>query len=98
MTLPDLLHTIEQLRQEAPALIDGASTVDAWTEVRTALVGRKHGKLTALMASLPSLPQEERRPAGAAINALKQEIDAALETRHAALLAASSGGPAVDRS
>jgi phenylalanyl-tRNA synthetase alpha chain len=96
VTLPELLSTIEQLRNEAPALIDGASTVDAWTEVRTALVGRKHGKLTALMASLPSLPADDRRTAGAAINALKQEVEAALEARHGALLAATSGGPRVD--
>ena len=59
-------------------------------------MGRKGGRVTHLMAALPGLPAEERRSAGAAINALKQAVEAALETREAELRAAAGGGPALD--
>jgi phenylalanyl-tRNA synthetase alpha chain len=45
----------------------------------------KTGELTALQAALKALPQEERRSAGAAFNATKQKIEAALDARRAAL-------------
>ncbi|MCC6319345.1 MAG: phenylalanine--tRNA ligase subunit alpha [Gemmatimonadaceae bacterium] len=97
MTVPDLSLTIARLRDEALARIAAADTVDAWTDVRTALVGRKHGRLNELMAMLPQLPAEDRRGAGAAINALKQELEAALDARHVVLAAAVATGPTVDR-
>ncbi|MCC7053674.1 MAG: phenylalanine--tRNA ligase subunit alpha [Gemmatimonadaceae bacterium] len=40
-------------------------------EVRTRLLGRKHGSLTSLLALLPNLPIEDRRAAGAVLNTTK---------------------------
>ncbi|MBI3792235.1 MAG: phenylalanine--tRNA ligase subunit alpha, partial [Gemmatimonadetes bacterium] len=66
---------------------------------RTALVGRKQGRLTDLMAQLGALPGDARREAGAAANRAKQAIEAALDARTSALAAhAKAGAPALDLS
>ncbi|MFN8572647.1 MAG: phenylalanine--tRNA ligase subunit alpha [Gemmatimonadaceae bacterium] len=96
MTLSEFLETVQRLRDRAPAGIDGAQTVDEWTEQRNHLVGRKSGALAELMAALPTLPHEDRRGAGAALNALKQDIEAWLEAKHVALSQAAGGGPSLD--
>lgn len=96
MTLHDFQLACASLQAEAPALIAAADSVDRWGEVRNALVGRKAGRLSELMALLPTLPAAERREAGAAINALKGALDAALEERRAALSAAAARGPSLD--
>ena len=48
----------------------------------------KSGELSAFQSSLRALPAEERKTAGAAYNAAKQRIEAALEERRAALAGA----------
>jgi phenylalanyl-tRNA synthetase alpha chain len=50
-----------------------------------AVLGRKSGALTAIMKRLPSLPVEERRAIGAAINALKAKFEEAFAARQTAL-------------
>ena len=45
----------------------------------------KSGELTALQSSLKSAPPEQRRELGAKFNTAKQEIEAALDARRAAL-------------
>ena len=96
MTLAELLSALEHLRADALPRVAAAPSLDAFGDVRTALVGRKSGKLTALMAALPMLPASDRRAAGAAINTLKQELEAALDARQASLQAAAGGGSALD--
>ena len=87
MTLAELLSQVQQLESTASALIDGAQTRDALEHARTSLLGRKSGQLTALMKALPSLAQEERRDAGAAINRLKETIEQKLESRIGSIVA-----------
>ncbi|HMN07244.1 MAG TPA: phenylalanine--tRNA ligase subunit alpha [Gemmatimonadaceae bacterium] len=96
MTLLELQQACAALRDEAPARIAAAGSLDAWHELRNALLGRKSGRLTELMALLPHLPGEERREAGAAVNALKQVLEEAFEKRKGELEAAASRGPALD--
>jgi phenylalanyl-tRNA synthetase alpha chain len=52
--------------------------------VRVAALGKK-GEISALMATLGKMDPEERKAAGAALNVLKDEIDAALRAKKAAL-------------
>ncbi len=85
MTLADFIAACDALRADAEREVREASTLDAWTEVRNQLVGRKSGRLTQLMAHVPSLPPDERRSAGQAVNALKPIVDALLDARQAAL-------------
>jgi phenylalanyl-tRNA synthetase alpha chain len=96
VTLQDFQLATASLRAEAPALIDAVQSMDAWTEARNTLLGRRSGRLAELMELLPKLPKEERRDAGAAVNALKGELEAALEARRAALDAMAPKGPRLD--
>ena len=63
-----------------------ASATDEWAleEVRLGALGKK-GEISALMAGLGKMVPETRKAAGAAMNSLKDEIDAALRAKKAAL-------------
>jgi len=95
VTLHEFQQACDALRADAPARIAAALSLEAWHDVRSAMVGRKSGRLTELMALLPQLDREERRDAGAAINTLKLALEAALEARKAELEA--SAAPALQR-
>ena len=97
MSLDEFKFAAELLRREGPSLIAAAATVDAWTEVRNALVGRTSGRLSDLMTALGSLPKDDRREAGQLANAVKQELEALLDARHAELARDLQKGPAIDR-
>jgi phenylalanyl-tRNA synthetase alpha chain len=96
MTLTEFREACTTLRAEALPAVAAAQSVDEWTAVRTALVGRKSGRLSDLMAHLPQLSAEDRREAGGAVNALKVAIEAALDARHAELSAMSAPQTQVD--
>jgi phenylalanyl-tRNA synthetase alpha chain len=70
-TLADLLTRAEILARDGTALISAATTRDALDAARITLLGRKQGQLTSLMSTLGALPAEDRRAAGAAVNAAK---------------------------
>ena len=59
-------------------------------------LGRKSGKVTALMAKLRELPREAKGEFGALINALKQELEASLASKREALEATQMPAGAVD--
>lgn len=99
MSLSEFLAALDALTAEAPARIAAAADLDAWTEVRNALVGRQSGRLTDILAGLGALPKEDRREAGQRANAVKVSIEEALESRRVELAAASaSSGPSIDLS
>lgn len=99
MTLKDFLAALDQLATDGPARIAAADTLDAWTDVRNALIGRQSGRLTEILSGLSDLPKEDRRDAGQRANAVKVALEGSLEARRAELAAAvSSGGPALDLS
>ncbi len=81
MSLP---AQIETLRTELSAAIAGADTETALDAVRVSALGKK-GSVSALLASLGSMAPEERKSAGPAINGLKNDIAALIETRSSAL-------------
>jgi phenylalanyl-tRNA synthetase alpha chain len=96
VTLDELLEAAGSVEQEGRDRIARARTADELTTVRTALVGRKSGRLTELMKALPSLPPDARREAGAAVNRAKAAIEAALDAREADLRHRAPPGPLVD--
>ncbi len=73
---------------EAIAEIEAAPSETALHEVRVRYLGKK-GLITRKLKTLGSLPPDERRAAGAQINALKQQLEAAIEARKAALARAA---------
>ena len=91
-TLAEFLTRADAIARDGTALIHAATSRDALDAARVTLLGRKQGQLTALMATLTELPAEDRRSAGAAVNATKQTLELTLTSAEAAL------GPVVDLS
>ncbi|PTE15239.1 phenylalanine--tRNA ligase subunit alpha [Pseudogemmobacter blasticus] len=75
---------LTDIRGKYIAAVAGAAGEAALEEVRVAALGKK-GEISALMATLGRMDPDERKAAGAQLNALKDEIDAALRARKAAL-------------
>jgi len=80
------MEDLESLRVELLRDIAGADLVRL-EEIRVGALGRS-GRVTALLRGLGSLSPDERRHAGQRLNAVKDEISAALEARKATLEAA----------
>jgi len=82
---PDDLGT---LKSSLVASIAAASSPVALDDIRVSTLGKK-GRITELMKTLGSLPPEERRARGAALNVLKDEIAAVIDEQQKALSAAA---------
>src|SRR5437867_1573999 len=80
----DFLHQIEPLKQSALTELHAAPDLAVLEQARVNYLGA-HGKLTALMKQLGSLPKEEKPAAGKAINLAKAELEAALAERRSEL-------------
>jgi phenylalanyl-tRNA synthetase alpha chain len=87
---------VEGLRAEFASALASASTLAALKAVRDDFLSRKQGRVTALLKAVGSAPPEERRALGAQANALKQDLEAALDTREAELTASAPAPGAVD--
>jgi len=74
------LDDIEPLKQAALAELNATADLPALDAAKGAWIG-PHGKFTALMKQMGTLSKEEKPLAGKAINAAKQELEAALATR-----------------
>ena len=72
------------LTGEALAQIAASASLGALDELRVHLVGKK-GQLTQRLQAVGKLPVAQRRDAGVAINAAKQQIEAAMDARRADL-------------
>ncbi|MDB5409198.1 MAG: pheS [Rhodospirillales bacterium] len=80
------MDDFETTRSELKAAIDAAASREALEQIRVAALGRK-GSITERMKGLGALDPDARRAAGAALNALKDEIAAAIEAAAARLSA-----------
>jgi phenylalanyl-tRNA synthetase alpha chain len=96
VTLTELVDTAATLEARAANLIGGATTAADLESARNQLVGRKSGELSALMKALPSLPPEDRKAAGAAVNHAKEAIERLLDERTNELAASTAKGPDLD--
>jgi phenylalanyl-tRNA synthetase alpha chain len=70
----------DQLRQSLLNDIQSANSVDALEELRVSALGKK-GRITEMMKGLGQMAAEERKAAGQALNALKDEIAEALDAK-----------------
>ncbi|MBW4985059.1 phenylalanine--tRNA ligase subunit alpha [Mameliella sp. CS4] len=75
---------MQDLREKYIDLIANAGDEAALEELRVAAVGKK-GEISLKMRELGKMSPEERQVAGPALNALKDEINAALAAKKAAL-------------
>lgn len=70
----------DQLRDEILKDVDAADSVDALEDIRVSVLGKK-GRITDMMKGLGQMDTDARKAAGQALNALKDEIAGALETK-----------------
>lgn len=83
--LDDALQDIESIRAKATREIGTADSTAELEQLRVRLLG-KRGSVNQVLQLMPKLGSaEEKRQLGAAANAVKQEIDAALRSREAEL-------------
>jgi phenylalanyl-tRNA synthetase alpha chain len=87
---------IEALRADFRGRLDSASTDTALKSLHDEYLSRKSGTVTGLMKTLGSLPQEERREFGSLVNALKAEIETAIEDKRRVLAESRPPAGAVD--
>ncbi|EKV32400.1 Phenylalanyl-tRNA synthetase alpha chain [Caenispirillum salinarum AK4] len=78
------MSNVEDLRAELLAAVDGAADREALESVRVSALGKK-GRITDMMKGLGKMSPDERRETGQALNALKDDVAAAIETKRAAL-------------
>src|SRR5690606_34219850 len=76
--LPDL-DLLRSRALEELSEAEDAATLDQW---RISYLGRQ-GAVTQILRGLGELPQEEKRATGAAANALRSDLETALEGRRA---------------
>ena len=81
---------LDSLKTELLDAIARASDLGKLEEVRIAAFGRK-GRVSELMGGLGSLPPEQRKNYGQAVNSLKESVVAALEARREMLAGAALG-------
>src|SRR5688572_6648637 len=73
----------------AEAEIASAADETALEQLRVRFLGRRDGEITAALKALPKLPAAERPAYGAAANAARERIEAALARRAEALKGAA---------
>ncbi len=80
----NVVQDLEQLVQQGREAVQAAADLQALEQERVRYLGKK-GLVTELMKSLGQLAPEERRDAGAAINAARNALQDLLEARKAEL-------------
>ncbi|HUO85754.1 MAG TPA: phenylalanine--tRNA ligase subunit alpha [Thermoanaerobaculia bacterium] len=71
--------------EEAADAVEAAGERSAWEELRLAWLGRKQGHVRALLARMKDVPADQRRAYGAAVNVLKEHVEARLAALDSAL-------------
>jgi phenylalanyl-tRNA synthetase alpha chain len=88
--LSEYLAGTDALARDARALIDALDPATRLDDAKGQLNALKDERIAALQSSLRALPPEDRRAAGTAFNALKTEIQAALDAFAARAQAATT--------
>jgi phenylalanyl-tRNA synthetase alpha chain len=89
--VPEKSHDLRALAKRLLESVEAASGLAALEAIRVSALGKK-GEISELMKQLGAMPPEARKDFGAAVNAVKDRVAAALETRKAALEAAALAG------
>jgi phenylalanyl-tRNA synthetase alpha chain len=93
--MSNLEQELARLEDEGRELIAAAAGPAELEAARIRLLGRKEGRLTAIMRGLGALPPEERPVAGASANRVKEALSALLDAREGELAGSVAGAVAV---
>src|SRR2546421_13092892 len=81
--MSDLLAALNSLRERLKDIPHADER--RLQELKTELLGRKAGALTEILKTLPGLDPETRKRVGGEANALKRELERAIEEREQSL-------------
>jgi phenylalanyl-tRNA synthetase alpha chain len=71
---------LDALKTSTDAALAAATDLRAWDAIRIAVLGR-NGSLTAMLRDLGKVPPEQKKERGAALNRLKDALNAAIDGR-----------------
>ena len=76
-----MLDEITKARQAVESRLEEIQDTEALESLRIEFLGRKQGRIGELFKSLKSLPPDERKQAGAAVNELKDFVQTDIDGR-----------------
>jgi phenylalanyl-tRNA synthetase alpha chain len=79
MALPKFLAELDQLAREATAVFSAATDAETVEAARVQFLGAKSGRLKAVQKGLGQVDKADKPAAGQRFNAVKQEVESALE-------------------
>ena len=95
-----MIEALEKLHEEAVGRLERCTSEPELEQIRIDYLGRKGGKLTALMRGLRGLPAGERPRAGQELNRRRAELEGLLDARLKGLRESTEtladGGPRLD--
>ena len=80
-----MLKKIDRIRNEFAVELAAVDSLKQLTSVRDKYLSRKSGIVTLMMKELQQVAPEDRREFGQQLNALKGEVEGALQTRETQL-------------
>ena len=92
----ELIRDLDGLEVEAAAAVEGVTDVAGLEALRVRLLGRKEGRLTAILRRLGELPPEARPAVGKRANEVKDAVAALLARREADLGGGDGAGASHD--
>jgi phenylalanyl-tRNA synthetase alpha chain len=93
---PNLVEELKALEAEALEAVARAEDAAALEEVRVAYLGRRDGRISAILRRLGELGGDERPKVGAEANRVKESLQAALDERTASLDGGGAAAPSTD--
>jgi phenylalanyl-tRNA synthetase alpha chain len=90
-TLTEHERRLARMRAQAIGELNTVPSSEALEDWRARYLGRERGEVTAILKDLGRLPGDQRKQVGQAANALKADLEAALEARRAELRARERG-------
>ena len=97
-TLADLVAQLDAFRDTTLAQLNAADSLDALEAVRASSVGRTRGALNDFKSQLPKLAGADKPVFGSRFNAVKVELEGAIDARLAVLSASAPAAVAIDLS
>jgi phenylalanyl-tRNA synthetase alpha chain len=76
----DFISKLQTIASDFEQALQGVDSQEALEELRVATLGRK-GRLAAVMAELPSLPEQDRPSAGREVNQIKKKLQSLVEEK-----------------
>jgi len=92
----DLIGELKKIERDGERAVGKLKSADDLEALRVEYLGRKGGRLTAVLRRLGELGADERPAVGAEANRVKDALGALMDARAAALAPAGDAGPGLD--